>query len=339
MKVCAHCFKDKELQSFIIASSTEIGQCNYCTDGTDTETIEIDELLDFFTELFNLFEKTEENQNILDLIQQDWKLFSDEVDSIRMLTDILNASQSHIKNIAQHVEYSFDILNCVNYWHVLKNILLGQRRFITDIEEIEELEWNRLLNQQVELKPDKSFYRSRIHKNANQDTFRVDQMGCPDKEFASAGRANPQGIPYLYLSDNPQTTLYETRSSYLDELSIGEFKSKNNQPILLVDFTEEPSIYFHIGNIKDFVKSTLLKRLISSDLSKPLRRYDSVLDYIPTQFICEYIRYMIGADGILFESSLHTEGKNLVIFDQNKLECVKVYKQQITNIQVQSQDI
>lgn len=321
------------MQSFIIASSTELGLCDYCTNN-NTETIEIEELLDFFTELFNIFKLSTDGQTILDFIQQDWNLFSTEVDSQRMLTNIIDTTPSIDYNITQPVDYSFDILSCVNYWHVLKETLLNQRRFNTDIEEIEELEWNRLLDQQVELEPLKSFYRARIHQNANQVPFKRDEMGCPKKEFASAGRANPQGIPYLYLSYDPKTTLYETRSSYLDELSIGEFKSKDNQPIYLVDFTEEPSIFLHIGNIKDFAKSTLLKRLISADLSKPIKRYDSELDYVPTQFICEYIRYMIGADGILFESSLHTGGENLVVFDQNKLECINVNKQQVTNIQI-----
>ena len=45
-------------------------------------------------------------------------------------------------------------------------------------------------------------------------------------------------------------------------------------------------------------------KAISDDLSRPMRRYDSIVDYVPTQFICEYIKYTAKADGIAFKSSL-----------------------------------
>ena len=59
-------------------------------------------------------------------------------------------------------------------------------------------------------------------------------MGCPPNKLTSSGRANPQGIPYLYLSKTPETTLYETRASYLDELSIGKFKIKDKDGLVLL---------------------------------------------------------------------------------------------------------
>ncbi len=140
----------------------------------------------------------------------------------------------------------------------------------------------------------------------------------------------------MYLSKSIKTTLYETRATYLDELTIGEFKIKNTESIILVDFTALPSAFSYdsSSNINDYTKSILLKKLISSDLSKPLRRYDSELEYIPTQFICEYIRYITGADGILFASSLHKEGKNIVLFEQKKVECFSVKRVSIKEFDI-----
>jgi hypothetical protein len=43
--------------------------------------------------------------------------------------------------------------------------------------------------------------------------------------------ANPSGIPFLYLSENEKTVVYEVRASYLDELSIGVFKAKSDRKI------------------------------------------------------------------------------------------------------------
>src|SRR5690606_1741880 len=105
------------------------------------------------------------------------------------------------------------------------------------------------------------------------------EMTCPPKEFANGGRANPSGIPFLYLSDNPQTVLYEVRASYLDELSVGTFELRPEfDSIKLVDFTEDTFLFQpNSGSINETIKGKLLRQKISSDLSKPMRRYDSEL--------------------------------------------------------------
>ena len=41
-----------------------------------------------------------------------------------------------------------------------------------------------------------------------------EEMGCPPADMATAGRANPMGIPYLYLCKNEETTYYEVRALY-----------------------------------------------------------------------------------------------------------------------------
>ena len=49
---------------------------------------------------------------------------------------------------------------------------------------------------------------------------------------------------YLYLSEDKNTTLYEVKASYLDELSVGTFQlQKDNPPVKIVDFTENTSLY------------------------------------------------------------------------------------------------
>jgi len=162
-------------------------------------------------------------------------------------------------------------------------------------------------------------------------------MGSPHKTKVEDGRANPLGIPYLYLSKSIETTLYEIRAFYLDEVSVGEFKIKDDEEIILVDFTFSTGAFFNVGHILDYTKSMLLKRLISADLSKPMRRYDSKLEYIPTQFICEFIRYITNADGIQFNSSLHKGGKNIVLFVQDKVECISVALHRVTNVEIKAQ--
>jgi hypothetical protein len=95
--------------------------------------------------------------------------------------------------------------------------------------------------------------------------------------------------------------VYEVRASYLDELSIGVFKAKSDRKIEIVDFSEQDLLYQPDTNIDQIIESQLLRNVISDDLSKPMRRYDSKLEYISTQFICEFIKFNTAADGIYFE--------------------------------------
>jgi hypothetical protein len=134
--------------------------------------------------------------------------------------------------------------------------------------------------------------------------------------------------------------LYEVRGSFLDEISIGKFVplSSMEDPIIISDFTETPAL-FYPGEVNKRIKSTLLKKQIRIDLSRPMRRYDSELDYIPTQFICEFIKVFTNVQGIKFKSSVHEGGNNIVIFDESIMECTSVKKVKVSEVRIQSEDL
>ena len=187
------------------------------------------------------------------------------------------------------------------------------------------------------LHKDQHLYRSRITP-IGQKKIKHANMGCPPKELATAGRANPIGIPYLYLSDSPKTTYFEVRAVYLDRLSVGTFKIERE--LGLVDFIFDVNLFLTYNDSNSSLKEILIKKkvidAISQDLSKPLRRYDSELEYVPTQLICEYCKQIVTADGISFESSLHKEGRNFVLFDNNAAKCTRVDIHEITQIDIDS---
>ena len=47
---------------------------------------------------------------------------------------------------------------------------------------------------------------------------------CPRPGRATEGRANPKGIPYLYLASNRETALAEVRPWVGSHVSVGQFK-------------------------------------------------------------------------------------------------------------------
>ena len=332
MNVCSECFNDEELQGFIESNSTGKGICDFCK--TEASYIDTNELLDFFVEFLDSFSEDENGKPLIDLIDNDWGLFANEDKGEGVLIELLKETNLSIKVPGQKVVYGEDIVKCTDFWHVLKNELKWERRFLTDVKVFEEFGWDRFFAKNNIHPTEQSLYRARIHPNDTQRAYGISEMGSPEPKIATAGRANPQGIPYLYLSKSIGTTFYETRATYLDEVSIGEFVVKKDEVISLVDFTEKISLFMNIGDINNYVKSVILKKYISVDLSKPLRRYDSDLEYIPTQFICEFIKNLSNADDIMFNSSLHIDGKNVVLFNESKMECVEVLTYRVTEVNI-----
>jgi hypothetical protein len=88
-------------------------------------------------------------------------------------------------------------------------------------------------------------------------------------------------------------------------------------------------------SLKEYVKNRRFLDILENDLAKPLRRQDNELDYLPTQYLCEYIK-SLGYDGVEYGSSLHEEGINLVIFNDEKLDCNDIEVHEISKIEIQS---
>lgn len=336
MKVCTNCFNDIELKEFIKLNSSEKGRCDYCSNEIDSEILGMEKLFFFFSEFFGIFKEDKDGVNLVEILNDDWNFFSGNDVAYSILSDILSYVDSSIVSPEQTVSYIEEIIENFSYWEELKLKLKWESRFLTNTDPLFELGWDSFFNKTSTFPSGDELYRARIHPEGEQKTFDLEDMGCPSKEKVNSGRANPQGIPYLYLSKTLKTTLYETRAAYLDEISIGKFRIKEDQQIVLVDFTEDVSSFLNFENIIDYTKSVLLKKKISIDLSKPIRRYDSELEYIPTQFICEFIRYITGADGILFNSSLHGDGKNIVLFNEDKVKCISVQKHHVTKVSIES---
>lgn len=338
--VCKNCFADKELVGFITSQNT-IGNCDCCR-SQEVEIIPIEELHDFFKELIENFQANPRGERLISKIQGNWSLFSNLGNGQNILNYILNNIDSTLNSYNDLVDFNDEIIENINYWFKLKEQLKWEKRYLTDIDYLTEgeLGWDGFFGSKTTIKNDDILYRARLHKNADEGAFSKDNMFSPKREFASGGRANPNGIPYLYLSDRPDTILYEVRASYLDEVSIASFRLKEDlsDDIVISDFTETPALYAPSG-VNQRIKATLLKQFISRDLSKPMRRYDSELDYIPTQFICEFIKVFTNVQGIKFRSSLHNIGNNIVIFNQDIMECEAVKRVQVSKVSIDSKEL
>jgi len=73
-------------------------------------------------------------------------------------------------------------------------------------------------------------------------------------------------------------------------------------------------------------------------MSKVLRRSDSKLDYVPTQYIIDFIKSIEHNgtqeyDGIEYNSTTNPGGYNLAIFNPDLFECIDVDIYDIENLQ------
>lgn len=334
MQVCQNCFSDTELIGFI-KSSGKVGNCDVCN-SESILSLDLSELLEFFQELLSNFQKSDNGTPLKSKIQENWSFFSSHKNASKILNMVVQNINSDFQNANELVEYTAEIISNYSYWDDLKEKLKWQRRFLPDLEIIQDLGWDGFFNTQFELGSKDKLFRARVHHESDKLAYHPDNMMCPDPKLTKGGRANPSGIPFLYLSDNEKTVLYEVRASYLDELSIGEFHLKQEyNKVKIVDFTED-TLLFQPGRVNATIKARLLRDKISRELSKPMRRYDTDIEYIPTQFICEFIKIFTGASGIRFNSSLHPIGNNIVMFDQQKMECTNVQLKKINKVDLES---
>ena len=72
--------------------------------------------------------------------------------------------------------------------------------------------------------------------------------------------------------------------------------------------------------------------------------YEANLEYLPTQYLCEFIKHVeiklkdrtFKFDGVIYKSSVGT-GINYAIFNDEKLDIVDVLLYEITDIAIKSQ--
>ena len=180
---------------------------------------------------------------------------------------------------------------------------------------------------------DDTFYRARISNNKELDK---EEMGAPPPYFATAGRANSEGISHLYLANETGTVISEIRPSLSDTVYIGKFPIR--QELKVVDFRLLKKIdVFSFTDPTMYALNLDIFNEMSKAISKPVRSGDSKLDYLSTQFIVDYIKSLnetegAGYHGIVFESTLSTSGYNLMVFDPNLLSCTRVEKRTIQTL-------
>ena len=227
----------------------------------------------------------------------------------------------------------------IEQWEEFKEELKHNNRFFpNNAPNISQLEpFGKYIGKLVK-KGDQNFYRSRINKS--DKPYEIKDMGKPPKKEVLNGRANPIGIPYLYISSTINTAISEIRGHKGEIVTVAEFEM--NSDLKLADLrdpinTISPFDLSDEDELELIYKNMPFLSLLGNELSKPVIPREANLEYLPSQYLCELLKH-IGFHGIIYKSSIDT-GNNYVIFDDSKLKCINTFQYKITEMIIKSEKI
>lgn len=142
----------------------------------------------------------------------------------------------------------------------------------------------------------------------------------PLQHGASEGRANPKGIPFIYLSTEKNTALAEVRPWMGAYASVGTFRTVREMRVMNCTLHEQGWKYYFKEPPPDERVDAVWADMDRA-FSRPVAQNDKVADYAPTQVLAEFFRAS-GFDGIAYRSNLG-EGINIALFDRVAVELVK----------------
>ena len=316
MNCCAECFGDRGLRKIIIPlRSTEIGRCSYCG-SENVAVLAPAQLNEFFELLTSAYQRDERGQLLVRWFRDDWAMFDhpnmDDPRAKDLLAEILDDGEIVRETFSPTGNFEADRLS---EWEKLRDELMYHNRFFPEANiDLERLE---LLLSPLTLDAEEVpslWYRARLQ--AGEAPFDIANMGAPPKRNASHGRANPAGIPYLYLGSTLKTAISEIRPHTGEMACVADFQTPND--LKLVDLRNPKKMVspFLLEDAEDIgrMRSDIpfLERL-GDELTRPVLPQAAAIDYTPSQYLCEFIK-KCGYKGVIYRSSV-SDGMNLALFD------------------------
>lgn len=333
MWCCPQCIGDRWLSKDVIPfKSSQAGTCSYCA-AEDQPLVSPSDLSNNFELLVNIYTKSESGKLLVEWFKEDWAMFPsmDVANSKQLLSDILDDGE-----IVREKFIPSDLCNTdrLHTWEQLKSELMYENRFFPntkfDDARLTEL-LSQLLLDSSELSEE--WHRARIQRE--EEPYNIDKMGAPPKRLASQGRANPAGIPYLYLASAPETAVSEIRPHTGEYASVANFTIP--QGLKFIDlrdprFTvspfisgDEEEVALLRGDIEFLVR-------LGHELTRPVLPHAVAIDYIPSQYLCEFIK-KCGYHGVVYKSSVG-KGINLALFNPTLAQAGEVERCQVSRVSV-----
>ena len=343
MNCCIECFRDSHIRS-IIAMQGTIGNCDFCS-SKNVAIYDVNAapnpLADILIGLIQTYAVSEtlDAKPLKVALRDEW--------------DIFNAGSELIQALIKKLCESAYPENAGVF---TRNVILSQlsdNEFLREYGVVRGHSWNEFANSIKYINrfhsgmfnadafasflsvaarsypAGSSFCRARI--SADKEGFSLDNMGAPPKGKRNAGRINPEGVGVLYLSSDNKTAINEVRASAFDYITIGKFQSTRDITVVNLSAIAQTSPFLYGGELEQFAINRKVFQEIAFEIAKPLRRSDSPLEYLPTQYISEFIKSE-NYDGVEYASTLREGGFNLAVFDERLFSCVDIQTIEVSEI-------
>lgn len=166
-----------------------------------------------------------------------------------------------------------------------------------------------------------TWWRARIQESRGC-VFPSNSMGAPPPDKASAGRANPEGIPVLYVASDESTAIAEAKAKPDDWVTVAQVEIPRKGSYML-DLSRDVRIIDPFAYM-DLDEALMVREFLSSfahELSRPTGNSDKVSEYNSTQAISMYFRDN-GFKGLVYPST-KSRGTNAVFFDSEAVTITK----------------
>lgn len=331
---CPECFDDRHLRRELIPTLSRLnGDCSYC--GAKAQPL-VDpiELREQFELIIGIYKRDTDGKTLVQFLKEDWTLFErlDSAHAKELLSDILDDGDIvRAKFRPVHERTAKGLTD----WTNLRVELMHSNRYFpstnVDLDDLSDLLPHLLIDQDDF---PKKWYRARIQ--ASEVAILAADMGAPPPKLASHGRANPAGIPYLYVASTPDTAISEVRPHGGDFVSVAEIELAHGLNIVDLRHPRKSVSPFMLPDSQAVAKMCedvqFLERL-GEELTRPILPKSAAYDYIPSQYLCEFAK-KCGFDGVMYRSSVDG-GVNLAVFDPSKGKVLNVSVHAISRVMVQ----
>lgn len=214
-----------------------------------------------------------------------------------------------------------------SYWHFRREVASRRRYLLSDESKAFLAELARTAATRARRLPAGSiFCRAQVAHQDREDPVAgplpgpapLDRM-MPRPDAASDGRANPEGIPRLYMAGDRHTAIAEVRPWIGSLVTVGFLKTLRDLMVVDCRGTEAKSYWFLEEEPSPAEREEAVWAEVAAAFREPVLRGDDRAGYAPTQVIAELFQHH-EFDGIVYDSGFGDKAVNLVLFDTGAAE-------------------
>ncbi|PPC97259.1 MAG: hypothetical protein CTY35_07530 [Methylotenera sp.] len=350
--VCTRCIDDTALKIFIKKEGSKEHICDYCDNTRRKKTVPFNKFIQFFLDGLNSEwgdpndEGVPWEQGWVGAVSDSYDIINDELDldfaTEALRQDVLDSLSD--KQWCQKDFYQLSPQDALKAgWKEFVNVVKHKARFVffrledshDKFHGFEEIPPSYFLDELGDVINKCRLYKKlpigtdilRMRFHAPDKQFKLaTELGAPPTESARfPNRMSASGISAFYGAFDNETLIAESRNQGDEHktATIGVFESRRE--LLLVDFTnipKRPSIFR--PNSRRLRHGLIFIRKLIEDLTAPIKKDGREhIDYVPTQIVAEYLRFIhrrngnLKIDGILYESARNPGSKACVLFIDN----------------------